>query len=72
MRRRCDTMHRRRVTTINLMTGGRDKGRRNHGGANMPVTKRKSRILEEMHKTARGLHTTGLIDKRRMREFDAL
>ena len=39
---------------------------------NMSVTKRKSRILEEMHETARGLHTVGLIDKRRMREFDAL
>ncbi len=38
----------------------------------MATTKRKSRILEEMHETARGLHTVGLIDKRRMREFDAL
>ena len=38
----------------------------------MSVTKRKSRILEEMHETARGLHTAELIDKRRMCEFDAL
>ncbi len=33
---------------------------------------RKSRILDEMHETARGLHNIGLIDKRRMKEFDAL
>ena len=38
----------------------------------MATAKRKSRILEEMHETARGLHTVGLIDKRRIREFDAL
>lgn len=38
----------------------------------MTTRKRKSRILEEMHETARGLHEIGLIDKRRMREFDAL
>jgi len=38
----------------------------------MATTRRKSRILEEMHETARGLHEIGLIDKRRMREFDAL
>lgn len=38
----------------------------------MVMKKRKSRILEEMHETARGLHEIGLIDKRRMREFDAL
>lgn len=36
------------------------------------TTKRKSRILDEMHATARGLHRAGLIDKRRMGEFDAL
>jgi putative transcriptional regulator len=36
------------------------------------MTKRKSRILEEMHETARGLHGAGLISKRRMGEFDAL
>jgi putative transcriptional regulator len=33
---------------------------------------RKSRIMEEMHETARGLHGAGLISKRRMSEFDAL
>ncbi|HQZ46332.1 MAG TPA: DNA-binding transcriptional regulator [Usitatibacteraceae bacterium] len=33
---------------------------------------RKSRILGEVHETARGLHDTGLISKRRMGEFDAL
>lgn len=38
----------------------------------MAATKRKSRILDEMHETARGLHSTGLISKRRMGEFDAL
>jgi putative transcriptional regulator len=38
----------------------------------MAVTNRKSRILDEMHDTARGLHRARLIDKRRMREFDAL
>lgn len=34
--------------------------------------KRKSRILAEMHDTARGLQKAGFIDKRRMAEFDAL
>lgn len=38
----------------------------------MATIKRKSRILEEMHETARGLHNVGLISKRRMAEFDAL
>ena len=38
----------------------------------MTTTKRKSRILDEMHETARGLHDAGLISKRRMREFGAL
>lgn len=38
----------------------------------MATTKRKSRILEEMHETARELHSAGLISKRRMAEFDAL
>jgi putative transcriptional regulator len=38
----------------------------------MPTTKRKSRILGEMHETARGLHGAGLISKRRMGEFEAL
>jgi putative transcriptional regulator len=38
----------------------------------MATTKRNSRILEEMHETARGLHGVGLISKRRMGEFDAL
>lgn len=38
----------------------------------MSTTKRKSRILEEMHETARGLHGAGLISKRRMGEFEAL
>lgn len=34
--------------------------------------KRDSRILKEMHETARGLKRAGFIDKRRMQEFDAL
>ncbi|MEW5837322.1 MAG: DNA-binding transcriptional regulator [Pseudomonadota bacterium] len=38
----------------------------------MTTTKRKSRILDEMHETAHGLHGVGLISKRRMGEFDAL
>jgi putative transcriptional regulator len=33
---------------------------------------KKSRILAEMHETARGLHRAGAIDKRTMREFGAL
>jgi len=36
------------------------------------VTRRKSRIIDEMHETVRGLHEVGLIDKRRMSEFEAL
>jgi putative transcriptional regulator len=38
----------------------------------MTTRKRKSRILQEVHEMATGLHEIGLIDKRRMREFDAL
>ena len=38
----------------------------------MATNRRKSRILDEMHETARGLHGAGLISKRRMGEFDAL
>lgn len=38
----------------------------------MASIKRKSRILDEMHETARGLHDAGLITKRRMGEFEAL
>ncbi|MCX7692108.1 DNA-binding transcriptional regulator [Tepidimonas taiwanensis] len=38
----------------------------------MATTQRKSRILDEMHETAQGLHRAGLISKRRMGEFDAL
>jgi putative transcriptional regulator len=38
----------------------------------MATTRRKSRILDEMHETARGLHGAGLISKRSMGEFDAL
>lgn len=38
----------------------------------MATKRRKSRILDEMHETARGLHRAGLITKRRMAEFDAL
>ena len=33
---------------------------------------RKSRIIDEMRETARGLHSAGLISKRRIGEFDAL
>lgn len=38
----------------------------------MATTKRKSRILEEMHETARELHGAGIISKRRMGELEAL
>jgi putative transcriptional regulator len=33
---------------------------------------KKSRILAEMHETARGLHRTGVLGDHTMREFDAL
>jgi putative transcriptional regulator len=33
---------------------------------------RTSRILEETHETALGLHSAGVISKRRMHEYDAL
>lgn len=32
----------------------------------------KSRIMDAVHETARDLHAAGFIDKRRMREYDAL
>jgi len=35
-------------------------------------TKMGNRILNAVHETASDLHTAGLIDKRRMREYDAL
>ncbi|MFO1433789.1 MAG: helix-turn-helix domain-containing protein [Candidatus Competibacteraceae bacterium] len=35
-------------------------------------TKAKNRIFEAVHETARGLYKAGLIDKRRMLEYDAL
>ncbi|EFK11544.1 toxin-antitoxin system, antitoxin component, Xre family [delta proteobacterium NaphS2] len=38
----------------------------------MATTKRRSRILKEVHEMAGDLHEAGLIDKRRMLEFDAL
>lgn len=38
----------------------------------MTQAKRSSRILDEVHEMARGLHRAGVIDKRRMGEFDAL
>ena len=38
----------------------------------MTTTKRNSRILKEVHEMASDLREIGLIDKRRMREFDAL
>jgi putative transcriptional regulator len=38
----------------------------------MATKKRKSRMLQEVHEMATGLHEIGLIDTRRMREFDAL
>lgn len=38
----------------------------------IPKRKAKSRILETVHEAARDLHAAGFIDKRRMREYDAL
>lgn len=38
----------------------------------MGTKTRNSRILDEMHETALGLHGAGLISKRRMAEFDIL
>jgi len=35
-------------------------------------TKATSRILNAVHETARDLHAAGFIDKRRMRQYDAL
>ena len=36
------------------------------------MKKRKSRILQEVHETARGLHKIDLINNQRRAEFDAL
>ncbi|WP_062196829.1 helix-turn-helix domain-containing protein [Caldimonas taiwanensis] len=38
----------------------------------MAMRKRKGQILREVHEMASDLNRIGLIDKRRMREFDAL
>ena len=38
----------------------------------MKHEKHKSRLLEAVHETARDLHELGFIDKRAMREYDAL
>lgn len=38
----------------------------------MKARTKRSRILETVHETARDLEATGFIDKRRMREYDAL
>lgn len=38
----------------------------------MAVTRRKSRILQEVHETASDLHRLGFIDERQMRRYDAL
>jgi putative transcriptional regulator len=35
-------------------------------------SKPRSKILDAVHETARDLHSAGFIDKRRMREYDAL
>lgn len=37
-----------------------------------PTPRTKSRILEAVHETANDLHRAGFIDKRKMREYDAL
>ncbi len=38
----------------------------------MESKKTTSRILESVHETAQNLHSSGFIDKRRMRQYDAL
>lgn len=38
----------------------------------MTKTKVKRSILDAVHETARGLHSPGLIDKRRMDHYDTL
>lgn len=38
----------------------------------MAMRKFKSRLMAEIHETAAGLHSAGLINKRRMQEFDVL
>ena len=38
----------------------------------MTTSKRKSRILREMHETVHGLHRAGVVSQQRMSEFDAL
>ena len=38
----------------------------------MATTKPNSKILKDIHETARDLHSAKLISKRRMREYDAL
>lgn len=38
----------------------------------MAKSERKSRILSEVHETARDMLNVGLISKRRMQEYDAL
>ncbi len=38
----------------------------------MTTTRRKNRILDELYETACGLHAAGLINARRMAQFDAL
>lgn len=38
----------------------------------MTTTKANSRLIDEMHETAQGLHVAGVISKRRMQEYDAL
>jgi hypothetical protein len=35
-------------------------------------SKETSRILDAVHETARDLHATGFVSKRRMKEYDAL
>ena len=41
-------------------------------GCTVATKKFKSRLMAEIHETAAGLHSAGLISKRRMQEFDAL
>jgi len=38
----------------------------------MTKKRNESRILDAVHETASGLHRAGFIDKRRMRQYDAL
>lgn len=75
--------HQSETTTIPAVTGDfcpacgevileREQGDRYSAMVGAIAAERDSRILNEMHETARGLHGVGAISNRRMSEFNAL